>query len=213
MGKPSDQPLSFALVLNDGFNSHAKYYRCLCGGIRFQDVGLGLAIAGLAFEAVGGEPLAIIASQSPGADFDAQLLPFATFGLVCLAVNNSLVFLAISLSSTPANQGAFSDLLRQHAGAFFHDLLISPLGILFAFLYFELQVLGLAVSLLPLLFVRHSYLSKHMLEAANRDLLRALVKAIETRDPYTSGHSMRVQALAEKIGKVLTLSTRQVEEL
>jgi len=170
-------------------------------------------VAGVAFEAVGGQPLAIIAAQTPGYEFDAQLLPFATFGVVCLSLNNALVFLAISLSSPLPGRGAFSQLLRRQTGAFFHDILISPLGILFAFLYFELGVLGLAVSLLPLLFVRHSYLSKHMLEAANRDLLRALVKAIETRDPYTSGHSMRVQALAEKIGRALNLSTKQLEEL
>lgn len=170
-------------------------------------------VAGIAFEAMGGEPLAILQAGSPGAEFDAQLLPFAVFGIVCLALNNALVFLAISLSSPAAGRGAFSQLLRRHAGAFLHDILISPLGILFAFLYFELFVLGLAVSLLPLLFVRHSYLSKHMLEAANRDLLRALVKAIETRDPYTSGHSMRVQALAEKIGRAVGLNTKQLDEL
>ena len=72
---------------------------------------------------------------------------------------------------------------------------------------------GLAVSLLPLLFVRHSYLSKFLLERANRDLLKALVKAIETRDPYTSGHSLRVQRLSERIGHVLGLSERRMDEL
>ena len=170
-------------------------------------------LAGLAFEAVGGEPLAITDALQPGTEFNPQLLPFATFGIVCLAVNNALVFCAISLSASVPGRGAFYQLLRRHGGAFFHDLLISPLGILFAFLYFELGVLGLAVSLLPLLFVRHSYLSKHMLEAANRDLLKALVKAIETRDPYTSGHSMRVRALAHRIGKALGLSARQLDDL
>jgi putative nucleotidyltransferase with HDIG domain len=174
---------------------------------------LSATIAGLAFEASGGRPLAIVQSLSPAAEFEAQLIPFAVFGIVCLALNNALVFLAISLSSAGPGQGGFYELLNRHGGAFLHDLLISPLGILFAFLYFELGELGLAVSLLPLLFVRHSYLSKHMVETANRDLLRALVKAIETRDPYTSGHSLRVQGLAERIGREAGLTGREVEEL
>jgi putative nucleotidyltransferase with HDIG domain len=174
---------------------------------------LSATIAGVAFEASGGRPLAIVKSLSLSAEFEAQLVPFAVFGVVCLALNNLLVFFAISLSSAGSGQGAFYELLYRHGGAFLHDLLISPLGILFAFLYFELGELGLAVSLLPLLFVRHSYLSKHMVEAANRDLLKALVKAIETRDPYTSGHSLRVQGLAEKIGRVAGLGSREMEEL
>ena len=79
------------------------------------------------------------------------------------------------------------------------------------FLYFELGILGLIVSLLPLVFVRYSYLSKHRLEQANRDLLKVLVKAIETRDPYTSGHSMRVMGLAETIGEELGLNGRDID--
>jgi putative nucleotidyltransferase with HDIG domain len=171
------------------------------------------AIAGWAFQAVGGVPLAIVAATAPGTEFSPQLLPFAVFGFVCLGVNNLLVIGAITLSTAAPRRTAFSELLAKHSASFLHDVLISPLGILFAFLYFELGELGLAVSLLPLLFVRHSYLSKHLLEAANRDLLKALVKAIETRDPYTSGHSMRVQALAERIGRAMALNPRELEDL
>jgi putative nucleotidyltransferase with HDIG domain len=160
-----------------------------------------------------GEPLALAAATGTSSEFDAQLLAFAAFGLVCLLLNNLLVILAITLSTVSEKRLAFNELVTRHIASFVHDLLISPLGILFAFLYFELGVLGLAVSLLPLLFVRHSYLSKHLLEASNRDLLKALVKAIETRDPYTSGHSMRVQALAGRIGRVIGLNPREMDEL
>src|SRR5690606_24983971 len=61
--------------------------------------------------------------------------------------------------------------------------------------------------------IRYSYLSKVQLQQANRDLLRALVKAIETRDPYTSGHSLRVSSLARAIAEDLGLSRRQVEQV
>jgi putative nucleotidyltransferase with HDIG domain len=91
--------------------------------------------------------------------------------------------------------------------------MVLPIAILVAYLYFELHVVGLFVALLPLLFVRYSYLAKFRLEVANRDLLQVLVKAIETRDPYTSGHSIRVQSLSRSIGEELGLSIRMIEEL
>lgn len=171
------------------------------------------AIAAWVFEFSGGHAMAVTAALAPDAPFEPQLAAFAAFGVTFLALNNGLVLLAITLSSDSKFGSTFSQLVRKHGTSFVHDLLISPLGILFAFLYYQAGILGLAVSLLPLLFVRHSYLSKYMLERANRDLLKALVKAIEIRDPYTSGHSMRVQRLSERIGRLLGLSERRVEEL
>jgi len=57
----------------------------------------------------------------------------------------------------------------------------------------------------PLLFIRHAYSDHSRLRDANAALLKALVKAIETRDPYTSGHSLRVAHLAKRIAEGLGL--------
>jgi putative nucleotidyltransferase with HDIG domain len=59
--------------------------------------------------------------------------------------------------------------------------------------------------------MRVSYQSKLQLEEANRDLLKVLVKAIETRDPYTSGHSVRVSTLSRAIAEDLGLPRRRVD--
>lgn len=66
---------------------------------------------------------------------------------------------------------------------------------------------------LPLLLIRYSYLSKVQLQQANRDLLKVLIKVIETRDPYTSGHSLRVSNLARLIAEDLGLPRRHVEQV
>jgi putative nucleotidyltransferase with HDIG domain len=174
---------------------------------------LSTALAGFVFVALGGEPIGVAPTIDTSAGFDAQLRAFYGFGVVFLVTNNALVFLAIAISSTGRVSEIFASLARRQSGALFYDLLISPLGILIALLYFHLGLLGLLVSLLPLFFVRFSYLSKFRLEQVNHDLLKALVMAIETRDKYTSGHSLRVQRLSERIGKALGFSERHIEEL
>jgi putative nucleotidyltransferase with HDIG domain len=72
---------------------------------------------------------------------------------------------------------------------------------------------GLLLAILPLFFIRHSYQTTHQLQLANNDLLEALVKAIETRDPYTSGYSRRVSHLARRIAEELGQSSRVVWDI
>ena len=51
------------------------------------------------------------------------------------------------------------------------------------------------------------------LERANYDTIRALALAVEAKDPYTHGHSMRVQAWATAVGRELGLSEDQIQTL
>ena len=50
-------------------------------------------------------------------------------------------------------------------------------------------------------------------ERANRELLELMVKSIEARDPYTSGHSVRVSEYARQIAREMGLTTRQVDQV
>jgi putative nucleotidyltransferase with HDIG domain len=51
------------------------------------------------------------------------------------------------------------------------------------------------------------------LEQVNRDLLELMVKAIEARDPYTSGHSQRVAKLAAALARQFGLGAKLVEQI
>ena len=51
------------------------------------------------------------------------------------------------------------------------------------------------------------------LQESSRELLEVMVKSIEARDPYTSGHSLRVRMLSRAIALELGLPVRQLEEI
>lgn len=169
-------------------------------------------LSGLVFSAFGGVPLESVIGNSGPVELSSQLLPFTFFGMVFLVANHAFVSLVIALSQSLR----FGEVMAQmvgHSGAGLHDLLISPIAIAIAFLYLQVGVTGILVVFLPLLFIRHSYLTTSRLREANADLLKALVKAIETRDPYTSGHSLRVSYLARKIAEAIGLPRSSVERV
>jgi HD-GYP domain-containing protein (c-di-GMP phosphodiesterase class II) len=66
---------------------------------------------------------------------------------------------------------------------------------------------------LPILGLKHVYSLYHDLQESGQELLQVMVKAIEARDPYTSGHSLRVRELSRAIAIELQLPANQIEEV
>lgn len=73
--------------------------------------------------------------------------------------------------------------------------------------------LGLVGALVPILVIRHIYGLYRKLQSSGRELLDLMVKAIEARDPYTSGHSVRVATLAKAIAQEAKMSAEEVEQV
>lgn len=172
---------------------------------------LASAIAGIVFDQLGGAPAAIdgLGVGSTG----LSLGPFVAFTLVMLGLNHSLVAGAIALSQNVRYRTVWQKTVGKSGVNVFYDFLLSPIAFVLAYLVVELGLRGLFLAIFPLLAVRRAYQTSWRLQQANRDLLTALVKAIETRDPYTSGHSRRVQMLASRIVRQLGLSEKRVEAI
>jgi len=170
------------------------------GGFNIAQAVLATSIAGWAFGVLGGVPLQGI--EDP--NFTRQIAPFLSFGLLFLALNHAAVSLAITISQGQSFRRIWQRALDNTAGL--NDILISPIALVVAFLYVSQGIAGLVVVLLPMLFIRYSYITTSKLRESNSDLLTALVKAIEIRDPYTSGHSVRVSRLAQRLAEELGLT-------
>lgn len=145
--------------------------------------------------------------------FDAvqvNLSAFSALVLVFFLVNQATVSLAVSLTTDISIREAWARIAGDNV---LYDLVSSSLAIVLAFLFIKLQIIGLAVLVLPMFFVRHMYQMNLQVERANRELLELMVKAIEARDPYTSGHSVRVAEYARSVARELGLPPKHVDDI
>jgi putative nucleotidyltransferase with HDIG domain len=161
-------------------------------------VGLGAEV----YRALGGATL--------GQHFSFHGLSFAGLVATYFFVNSGSVALAVAISSGVSVREAWSRIV---GASLVYDVFASSLAVLLVFLYLKTQLLGLALLVVPLFFVRHMYHMNLQLERVNKELLELMVKAIEARDPYTSGHSLRVCEYARSIARDLGLSAKQLDHI
>lgn len=163
---------------------------------------LGVGLGAFAYRALGGYV---------GFDrLEFNLTAFAALVIVFFVVNQGTVSLAVSLTSDISLREAWT---RIAGRSVLYDLVSSTLAIVLAFLFMKFQIIGLAVLVLPLFFVRHMYQMNLQVERVNRELLELMVKAIEARDPYTSGHSVRVSEYARSMARELGLPPKHVDDI
>ena len=140
--------------------------------------------------------------------FDFALIPFAALVFTFFVVNHGSVAFAVSISSD-VSLGEAWDRIGKDAIA--TDVVSSSLAILLVFLYVKLQLLGIAILILPLFLVRQLYQMNEQLQEELEEKLELMVKAMEARDPYTSGHSRRVSEYALAIARELRLPARDLD--
>jgi len=182
---------------------------------------LSLSGALLIYQSLGGtippEYLKASGAIAPTALQYDLFLFFAYAGLY-FTINSVLVSGAISISHGKRFKEVWTLNTR---GILAYDLGASVFAIFLAWFYIRAQTwvpLGLGSASLvavifPVVVLRHIYGMYHRLQQNGRELLEVMVKAIEARDPYTSGHSIRVAALSRGIAAEMGLSTKNLEEI
>jgi putative nucleotidyltransferase with HDIG domain len=180
---------------------------------------LALALGALAYQALGGAlpatfltPIVSLASQAVQRDLGLFFVISSVFFTVSwVAVNTAIVL---------SSERAFREVWNLNTrGVLIYDIVASVVAILVAWLYvrFELWIgfgsLGLLGVIVPIIAVRHVYGLYHQLEHSGQELLQVMVKAIEARDPYTSGHSLRVSAMSRAVAVELGLAARDIEQV
>ena len=140
--------------------------------------------------------------------FDFELIPFILLVLVYFLANHGSVALAVSFSTGVSVREAWD---RIGKDALATDLVSSTLAVMLVFLYVKLQLLGLAILVFPLFLVRQLYQMNLQMQEELEEKLELMVKAMEARDPYTSGHSLRVSEYALAMARELRLSANEVD--
>jgi hypothetical protein len=159
-----------------------------------------------------------------------QVGRFLAAAVVYFVVNSIAVNAAVALSS---KKSIFSTWRNNTLWVFGYDISASflALGVAYLFVWFDrspgLGKFGFIAIFLPFVAVRHFYSKVNELQETLRELdttyeqlelqvreqLAMMVKAIEARDPYTSGHSRRVCGLSRAIAIDLGLDSEQLEEI
>lgn len=178
----------------------------------FNVAQMSLSIAGgvLVYWSLGGISL-LDASQDSLLFLRADvLIPLCGLVFSFLIVNTILVSGVVSIS-----QGSsFIDVWRKNTiGTLVYDVLSTPVILLLGIAYVQFGPLGAFVVAVPIYGARQLYKTNRQLETVNQELLELMVKAIEARDPYTSGHSRRVSHYSRIIARALGHTPKQIDRV
>jgi putative nucleotidyltransferase with HDIG domain len=137
-------------------------------------------------------------------------LPMTAAYLVVFAINTLLVSQVIALSS---NARLLHVWRENHIANLGVDILALPLVFAFAWVYARFGPMIASLLWLPMLGLRQMNTTNIELQQTNRELLELMIKSIEARDPYTSGHSRRVQEYAVQIARLMGYDSTTVEKI
>jgi putative nucleotidyltransferase with HDIG domain len=130
--------------------------------------------------------------------------------VLTFAVNTILVSRVIALASGGRTLQVWRE---NNAATVGLDVLALPLVFAFAWVYAVWGPMIASLLWLPILGLRQMNTTNLELAQTNKELLELMVKSIEARDPYTSGHSRRVKEYAIHIARMIGLGEKEVEKV
>ena len=171
---------------------------------------LTLSAAIWTFRALGGESLLVL-SQGSFLNASVQVGPAA---LVAFATTFFLNWIVVCYFLAVRSDKSFRAVWRQSViPTIGMDIVVGPVVFIFAWLCAAHGPIAAAALWVPILGLREVQRANLELQRTNQELLQLMVKSIEARDTYTSGHSRRVQHYSVIIARALGLSEKEVERV
>jgi putative nucleotidyltransferase with HDIG domain len=182
------------------------------GAFNVAQSALAMSVAIWVYLALGGRPLLGMADGALSPLRLTRELGMAAI-IACasaLLLNNVLVTTAIGLATRVSPWKIWKDISKVTGGG---TLLAAPVIFLFAWVDARFGPIAAAALWVPVLGLRQVHSTNIELEQTNRELLELMVKSLEARDPYTSGHSRRVQNYSLVIARAIGLNQRETEQV
>ena len=160
-------------------------------------------VPGLAFIALGGRPL-YLGTGSVG------ILPLVAAGTLGAVVNLGLGAVGVSLYKRVDLRHAFGSVVIPMLPS---QLALGLVGLAVAQVLASIGISGFALFVVPLLVARQMYQRSEELRQAYADTIASLVAALEAKDVYTKGHSLRVAEYSVLIAHSLGLPPTTVQRI
>ena len=164
---------------------------------------LAMSLGILAYRAVGAQPVLPTSSST-------AVLPTVLLSVVFVIVNTLAVSGVIALTENSRLTDVWK---RNTLGTAVYYVFAGPCAYGLAYVYVRWGMIPTLAVAMPLFAVRQLYKTTLQLQQTNRELLELMIKAIEARDPYTSGHSRRVADASVIIARALGLGTAAIERV
>lgn len=171
---------------------------------------LSYSIAIAIFRWTGGKSLFELQHQPVSAITGIVGLPLIAAYAIVFTINTLCVSHVVALTTKARTLQVW---LENSASTIGLDILALPLVFAFAWVYANYGAMFASLLWLPILGFRQLNTTNIELAQTNKELLELMIKSIEARDPYTSGHSRRVRDYAVKISKLLGLKPSDLEKV
>jgi putative nucleotidyltransferase with HDIG domain len=175
-----------------------------------SQLALAYAVALLGYKVLGGQSLFDLRNDGVAVVTVAVGVPMTAAYLIVFILNGFLVSCVIAITTGARTLQVWKENHLTNIGL---DILAVPLVFAFAWVYARYGPMMASVLWLPILGLRQLNTANIELQQTNRELLELMIKSIEARDPYTSGHSRRVKEYAVQIARLMGYEAATVEKI
>jgi putative nucleotidyltransferase with HDIG domain len=165
-------------------------------------------VPGWLYLALGGHLLS--GAQVSSADFQGQILPLLVAATAGVIVNGILFSIGYAL----VRNATLAEAWRLAVSwAIASQVALGLMGLAIARVMNVEGPLGFALFVVPLLVARQTHRRYLSLRETYAETVRSLVAALEAKDPYTKGHSVRVARIAVAVARRMGFEDAEVERI